>query len=597
MSLSRALRNAYVQSPRVPALRLSTVTGTVSISPPRQSVLSSSCSAARDGQESRRRQRNLSGDAILWCCVVSSGAAAAACSQGDRDSKVATCESQQPMPEPSYEELLTRLQRLPEQQRRAALSIMGLSIGDATGLPFELRWGTKARARFDNQPQQHERMALARQLVLQGAASGYSVGSYDGRRRAGTEYARTYSDDTTCCDIKMQAVAQASWILADKQRREGALEGLPADEDEATFILQRATLQQYLRWAHSNPLQPDGRGPLFQGYGAFTVDFLHPKNNNAIARALPGGNYFTNDDTFGAFWPTKEYVAFAQGHFRGDYGFPSWGNGAVMSFAPHPVLATRWRSTWAADELKRAAEVMSKSHQADIAELGAKLLWGLLDSIYNEAVASTAQLPSVVLQTPAWKEVASFEHDCIPVAAFAEWLQDGDCSVKTAEAFIQRLVGPGVKEFKPGEKGVFGALLRLLANWDNDHQMCLRRPGSKEPVMFSQRGLNSVIIAIWASTGATKVEDMLDRVIYVGGDADTVGAVAGQVACPLLEPAAVLQAVKDYVGLGEDIDQGPLRAATAAARRYARRAIQFAAEDYHSLRRHPSLLDADYVGI
>ncbi len=45
-------------------------------------------------------------------------------------------------------------------------------------------------------------------------------------------------------------------------------------------------------------------------------------------------------------------------------------------------------------------------------------------------------------------------------------------------------------------------------------------------VWVAQRGLNSAIIAIWCAAGASSPWDFIAKVLYVGGDADTVGASA-----------------------------------------------------------------------
>ena len=82
----------------------------------------------------------------------------------------------------------------------------------------------------------------------------------------------------------------------------------------------------------------------------------------------------------------------------------------------------------------------------------------------------------------------------------------------------------------------------------------------------------------------------------MGGDTDTIGAVAGQIACPLLSADSVVDALKAYTALNE-VKNGPLRAAGASSRRLFRRAMLFAAEDYEALRGSLSLLDADYSGI
>lgn len=269
-----------------------------------------------------------------------------------------------------------------------------------------------------------------------------------------------------------------------------------------------------------------------------------------------------------------------------------------MSFAPHPVLAGRWRRarTGTSPELEDVAPLLSRSHQEPTAALGSRLLGELLEGVYSGAVGSTLGLRSYVAGLSAAVEVSVLEHECVPVAAFGEWLEEGDCSVATADAFLRTLTqteGP----FKlQGPYGVFGELLHVAADWNDDGNKFLNRasPHSSEPVLFSQRGLNSVIIAIWSASGAQSPWEMVSRVVHVGGDTDTVGAVAGQVACPLLDPEAVVEAFIDFVALGHEPPTQSLQIANAAARRYFRRALLFAAGDLKRLSEYPSLLDAAY---
>jgi hypothetical protein len=197
------------------------------------------------------------------------------------------------------------------------------------------------------------------------------------------------------------------------------------------------------------------------------------------------------------------------------------------------------------------------------------------------------------------------QHECYPLIAFVEWIQNGDCSVEAAQSFVYHLTGEVVPALRftqaPAHIGVFGELLRICADWDSDNRSrpTLRRraPLDKEPVLFSQRGLNSVIIAIWAAAGATEPWAAFDRCLYVGGDTDTVGAVVGQLACPLFSVHDVLTAYEFFVGLGTEPRSGNLRVANMAARRFLRRAISFAAGDFDAIRDWYSLADPGYYGL
>merc|ERR1712190_259728 len=79
--------------------------------------------------------------------------------------------------------------------------------------------------------------------------------------------------------------------------------------------------------------------------------------------------------------------------------------------------------------------------------------------------------------------------------------------------------------------GNFAEMLRIASNFKG-----LTVHGSSEPVLFSQRGLNTVIIAFWCASRSSCLLEVIERLIYIGGDADTIGAVAGQLAGPVLAP-------------------------------------------------------------
>merc|ERR1712066_780640 len=97
-----------------------------------------------------------------------------------------------------------------------------------------------------------------------------------------------------------------------------------------------------------------------------------------------------------------------------------------------------------------------------------------------------------------------------------------------------------------------------------------------------------------SASGAESPWEVVSRLVDVGGDTDTVGAVAGQIACPLLDPETVVEAFITFVALGRDPQSKSLQINNAAARRYFRRALLFAAADLNALREYPSLLDASY---
>jgi len=149
------------------------------------------------------------------------------------------------------------------------------------------------------------------------------------------------------------------------------------------------------------------------------------------------------------------------------------------------------------------------------------------------------------------------------------------------------------------EGAFLGQALRTAANWDDD---C--GEGGKvslpdgEPIRFSQRGLNSVLIALWCCSGSKSVWDWLGRVIYIGGDTDTIAAVCGQIACPLLPIGEVTHAFRHFVALGDCTNRRPCaNVAAAAAQRYFGRALLFCGGHWGRLSTEPRLVDPCYPNL
>lgn len=494
--------------------------------------------------------------------------------------------------------LKQKLLSLPPLEQRIVLSLMGNAIGDSMGIPFELSYGTKHRKLYRQIEPLQARGHFAFRTVVKLCQD-----------EKPSPFVRPYSDDTTVCDLKMEAVAQAERIL----------EKRPDTSPERA--LELCLLQQYLKWAHNTTI-PGGSadrrgtacGELFQGTGAFTNNFLIPHfrcKNNEVARVMKHKPLYMNHPDFGPFWPTEEFAIFAKAYFAGEHCFPSWGNGTVMSFCPHPILAGRYLGEPAEKmsdvraSLAASADVLSRTHQESGAVVAARLLWELLDLVYSGKITRTEQLRQAVPELPSVQLLDHLvDHGCYPLQAFVEWLQHGDCRVETAQAFVYNLTGklPEAERFEaaPSHIGVFGELLRVCADWDFDNRGSgiLRRPApfDKEPVFFSQRALNSVIIAIFCATGAREPWVAFDRCLYIGGDTDTVGAVVGQLACPLMAPHDVMVAFEAFVGLGTEPRGGGLSVANQAARRFLRRAISFACGDFDAIRDRYSLTDPGYFG-
>lgn len=87
------------------------------------------------------------------------------------------------------------------------------------------------------------------------------------------------------------------------------------------------------------------------------------------------------------------------------------------------------------------------------------------------------------------------------------------------------------------------------------------------------------------------------RRFYVGGDSDTVGAVAGQIACPLLDTGDVIENYKKFVAVDDSFLSILHRTCSAAARRYLHRAILFASGNWVEMLNVPRLVDPYYEGI
>merc|ERR1712127_366645 len=94
--------------------------------------------------------------------------------------------------------------------------------------------------------------------------------------------------------------------------------------------------------------------------------------------------------------------------------------------------------------------------------------------------------------------------------------------------------------------------------------------------------------------------DVIERIIYVGGDVDTVGAVAGQLIGPMLTATEMCCSFRRYVGLdwmhlSRASPQG--KVAGAAARRFFHRAVLFAGGQWQDLLNKRSLTDPVYEGL
>lgn len=494
------------------------------------------------------------------------------------------------------------LEKLQPCERRIAQGLLGTAIGDAVGLPFELWYHVHNRATLDSWLHwQSPALAVDRLEVDRVLLSCLRERFYHG---GGAEiisiFNRSYSDDTAVTDLKMQAVAVAEVHLRHS--------GSEVNEEVASSALFEALANQFLAWAHG------ARGCLFQGAGGFTKGFLK-SNCDKDGTLVNGGPrpWVENRTDYAA---TPEYVEFLRRHFH-ESG--SWGNGAVMSLTPGAALRHMSCLT------SSGRSVLATSHQNASALVAGELLDELLGKIYGGEVKTCAELRQTVLQCSTWtsKVLPLVQQPDVnymyPLEAFSEFLCDGSASIASVNAFLDALIGPHREALDETRHrfGVFGECLRTAANYDDSATLKAAalagvRPrergtetrmkvrGSEgELVRFSQRGLNSVIIAIWAAAGARDCWEWLERVLYVGGDADTIGAVAGQIACPLLEVDDVCASYGKFVALDEAGAMPPVCMAVnhAAARRFFRRSVLFAAGRLEALLETPRLVDPAYEGL
>ncbi|CAE7470920.1 unnamed protein product [Symbiodinium microadriaticum] len=478
--------------------------------------------------------------------------------------------------EPSFKDLETHCRKLNPQQRSALLGLLGTAIGDAVGLPFELHAHAKNRERFAIQQGESGESAAARfwSDVMPFLSSRLSPAE-------GTSFCRSYSDDTVCTDLKMHAIAKVVWTC-------GAMK-VPENR------LFEALMQEFLAWAHGSG------GQLFQGYGGFTKDLLKPSRGNRLGHLKI--ELFQPDSDY---WPTEDFLKFAQEHCSGNYpgGFPSFGNGAVMSMTPQVLFQMAGAGP--------AAQVLCCTHSEASAMLAADLLSELLRGIHEKKLKSGKDIGRFVLKSTAWKQSAARLNQLqdgyvYPCAAFREFLESGDCKADTANSFLHTLITksnlpPSESELvtHPGPFGYFGEMLRIAANFDDDAvRQGTRLVVEGRPdvlVRFSQRGMNTTIMAIWCAAGAKTCVGWLQRMLYVGGDTDTIGAVAGQIACPLLEPDDVMRSFQQGVAL-DGLHGQAVAVAHAAARRFFYRSLLFVRASWSQLLQTPRLVDAKYDGL
>lgn len=499
--------------------------------------------------------------------------------------------------EPSFEELEARFASLADWQQRCVLALLGVAIGDCVGLPFELFLHRGNRDKADQEAaggtKRLQRLVLT--LIIE------RLGKHGPR----SAMARTFSDDTACTDLKMSALAQCAELLELPDFAGcGAIDGCP--------LLWRCYLSQLLAWSRNS------RGALMQGAGGFTKGLLRPPAASGRAGASPCLELpvrLLGCDTWPEDWFVQHAEAFCVGSAPG--GVASYGNGAVMSYAPQAVAAAHMAEKATVPEAIRSSiGCLSATHRDPIAAVASELLGELLAATLRGTVRSCGDLRRAARQAGEWVKLLAATGaglTAYPLQAFDAYLRDGDCNASDVLSFVASLTGIDSPPLEPLPSGAFatgeagsgahmGQLFRTAANWDDNHatrghreRICL---DGGQTIRFSQRGLNSLLIAIWCCDGAKTTWDWLARVVYVGGDSDTIGAVCGQLACPLLPAGDVIAAFRLFAALGDCPRRAPCAdVAEAAMRRYFCRALLFSAGHWRELAARPRLADASYPGL
>jgi len=484
-----------------------------------------------------------------------------------------------PQKEPTLDTLLGRVKAIGvEPQRRAVLSLLGLCVGDTLGVPFEFnaynfRRADEARDRGEED---------LRQLVLE------CVMRRIGKRGLALSYARGFSDDTVCADLKMQAIAQFSALRENPE----------FCRSEPEDLLWRCFLCQLLAWSYG-----PARGRLFQGYGQFTKALLRPldiKGPDLVSPlpnpGVPGCNTM----------PSEMFIQYATEYVAGrtDWTPSSYGNGAVMSFAPQTIAEL---APVPADNRVPAfaLKYLSDTHQNVKAKQASGLLDEILRAIYSGEVQTTQQLRGAVRKTKTWQALLAEPLEFIyPVMEFDTFLDEARGDIKAADVpfWVARLlrIPEATASLEPPMSGgpqdrpVLGLHMgKLLRTASNIHDA---DPGDR--TRFSQRGLNTVMIAIWSCAGASSVWEWISRLLYVGGDVDTIGATSGQIAFPLMQVEDACDAFANIACLRDTICKRPSAlVAQQGAVRFLHRALLFCTGDWSGLLKWQRLVDPVYPGI
>lgn len=496
-----------------------------------------------------------------------------------------------------FASLEQRLAELPSTERRGVQALLALAVGDAAGLPFELsaHWHNRRRA---DEVAKTENAAKLQRLVLELVVERLGTGG------AQNAHARTFSDDTVCTDLKMAAIALSSELL--KRPSYSAVD--PGD------LLWKCLLAQLLAWSQN------AGGSLFQGYGGFTRGLLRPQlaRGDATSLELPEGLKGCRT------WPEEWFVRYAENYCEGvTPGIEkSYGNGALMSYAPQALAEVlSKRATCSSDDhvppppsiLAVPLQRLASTHRHKDAMEGMQLLEAVFGITLQGQIQSCDELRKAVRDCSCWAALMQstlVDHPAYPLRAFDSFLHNGDCSQAEFNTFL--LLFASAHEHPPAAAPISGAytsnhlegilmgqLLRTAANWDDDNEERRSKVSLEggEAIRFSQRGLNAVLIAVWCCCGARKCWDWISRLIYVGGDSDTVGAICGQIAGPMLPTDDVCRSFRFFVAVDCGVRRPCADVAHAAARRYFSRALSFCSGAWENLSVSERLVDPVYEGL
>lgn len=478
-----------------------------------------------------------------------------------------------------FDVLEAQLQSLSALEQRCVLCLLGLCLGDVIGLPFELSSHRKNRELADKAAEDCE--AKLRYLLLD------LITERLGRAGPTNAYARTYSDDTTVADAKISALALAAAV-----RHKDVFQGSPPNN-----LLAKSFLAELLAWADG-----PAKGRLFQGYGGFTQGLLKPKQ----CTELPKHDVVDVDLPGCSTWPQDWFEQYVEAYCSGDPeikgSVSSWGNGVVMSYAPQVIAKLLMRD----GDLDQYS-CLANTHRHPDARMAAELLDDVLQVVLTGQVESCQELSQAVRATKAWRKILEsneLDRHIYPLLAFDAFLEQGDCEDSHVHVFITALTG---QDSPPFSKSILrnrgcthahnmGQLLRTAANWDDEFASQFRLSlNTGEPVRFSQRALNTVLIALWCCSGSRSSWDWISRVLYIGGDSDTIGAVCGQIAGPLLKVCNVCQEFKHFAATADCPFQRPCaRVSSAATYRYFQRSILFCRAEWSELASCARLVDPHY---